>query len=411
MKAIILLIPATSYRTKAFLDAVKENGFRPVIVTNSLNNFLRDVIHVDNFSSNQVPYLLNALSNYQIQGVLAVDEQGLELQVALSSNLGLKNSHSLQGVKASKNKLLTRTVLSEHGFDQPKFISFNHSNFSIKSEISDDFVGLLGDTIGFPCVVKPVGLNGSRGITRIDRPQEIEGAINTAISNQESAGQQRDRPIIFEEYIDGVEIALDLIVNNSQARSVGIFDKPHPLIGPYFEETIYVTPSTLNKELQDQLLELAFRGAQVLGLNFGPVHMEMRINSKGIYIIDVASRTIGGRCSSVIEFESETILESLLIQNLTSSTLPRFELSKTCRGVVMLPIPKSGIISDVKGVEEAKKIAGVTEVDITVSPGDSVCAVPDADRYIGFGFAKGPNQSTVVDSLNKVIDTITFVIK
>lgn len=284
--------------------------------------------------------------------------------------------------------------------------------------------------IPYPCVVKPLDLNGSRGVIRADDASEFLAAVKRLDALLQSVQpEQADHSYLVEAYIPGDEVALEGMLDNGELTILALFDKPDPLVGPFFEETIYVTPSRHPASVQESVERCAAQAAAALGLRDGPVHAELRINEAGPWMLEIAGRSIGGMCSQTLRFrvngsaietlglesdnadsesiEREVSLEELILRQACGLpfALPRTGLAS---GVMMIPIPESGILKDYSGVELAQAVPLVEDVQITAKRNYSLAALPEGDSYLGFIFARGKTPQEVEDALRVAHDCLRF---
>jgi biotin carboxylase len=243
-------------------------------------------------------------------------------------------------------------------------------------------------------VVKPRSLSASRGVIRADSPPAATAAAARIVAILEAEGEVVGE-LVVEEYVDGPEVAVEGICRSGEAAVITVFDKPDPLQGPYFEETFYVSPSRYDAGVED----LARAAVTTIGLTEGPFHAELRLGPDGPVVLEVAGRTIGGRCSKAMRFSNGWSLEELVIATALGDWPPP-SLAGPC-GVLMIPIPRAGTLLAVRGVEAAAAVAGITGVEITIVPGRVVRTLPEGDRYLGFVFAKGPDAAAVEASLRR----------
>jgi len=206
-----------------------------------------------------------------------------------------------------------------------------------------------------------------------------------------------------ERYIEGREFALEGIVTHGKLRVLAIFDKPDPLDGPFFEETIYVAPSREDAAVQSEIVDAAGRAVRVLGLRHGPVHAEMRVNREGVWMLETAARPIGGLCARALRFRGkpELTLEELILRHALGEEIDEAELAGPACGVMMIPIPKGGIYESAEGVERAAAVAGIDDVVITATPGQKMLQLPEGSSYLGFIFARGKTPNAVEESLRR----------
>jgi hypothetical protein len=219
------------------------------------------------------------------------------------------------------------------------------------------------------------------------------------------------RQILVEDFIPGREIALEGILTRDGLRVLALFDKPEPLDGPYFEETIYVTPSRLPPAVQDAVAGCAARAAESIGLRHGPIHAELRLNEAGPWLVEVAARSIGGRCSRILRFGVDTSLEELILRHALGLPVPSFQREDSAAGVMMVPIPGAGRLRAVEGLERAREVQGIEDVEITAPVGERVVPLPGGASYLGFIYARGSTPGQVVDALHQAHRCLQFRIE
>jgi biotin carboxylase len=312
--------------------------------------------------------------------VLAVDDSGVELAALLSERLGLP-ANSAQAVRRVRDKLAFRRLLQEREFLCPEFHHLPSG---------EDPRKLLPE-LQFPAVVKARRLSGSRGVIRADDPEELMRAVNWARAIQTRADRDaQELGLIIEDFIPGREYALEGSLQRGELTTLALFDKPDPLDGPYFEETLYITPSRLPEALQDRIHQEVARACRAAELMTGPVHAEVRVNDLGIWILEVAARSIGGLCGRVLNHLLGMSLEELILRQAVAESVPSLRVAGEggAAGVMMIPIPRRGIYRGLEGLAAAQSVRGVTGVAITVEPGQIVAPPPDGASYLGFIFAR-----------------------
>ena len=340
---------------------------------------------------------------FDLKAVIGVDEESIILAANLSEFLGIKHN-SLESVKLTKDKYLMRKALKDSGLKSPWFkrFSVNETPKDIVTEIS------------FPCVLKPTFLSASQGVIRADNVSEfcISFEILSGLLSQEEMkiqGGDQANWILVEEYISGKEVSIEGIVNEGKLKELAIFDKPEPLEGPTFPETIFITPALLSEQLQISLLETAQTALEALGIIKGPVHVELRINKNGNYILECAARSIGGLCSKVLEFKGGMSLEELILRSALGRNIEKTNLVGKAKGVMMLPTEKRGILREIRGAEAALSMKGITEMEITIKPGEMLEPLPTGGRYLGFLFAEGKDQYSVIKDLKTAWSKIEII--
>jgi hypothetical protein len=402
---ILLFAAKLGYQTRAFDQAAKKLGVELVFVTDrchQLDDPWHDRAVAVRFEAPEEAAftVMQTQSGLRVDGVLALGDRPTMAAAYVARGLGITHNHPAS-VEACRSKLRLREVFRGAGLPTPWFRTVALQ--AIPEPALMD--------ITYPCVLKPISLSASQGVVRVNNRDEFLAAANRLKRLLESAEIQATRDpnldrMIVEEYLPGREVAVEGLLTGGELRVLAIFDKPDALEGPYFEETIYVTPSRFSQPEQ-LLIEKSFSEAtRALGLAHGPVHGEFRLNERGVWPIEVAARPIGGLCARALRFqlegEKEPIgLEELLLRH--ALELPGWDAPRetAASGVLMIPVPSSGILEKVEGAEDARGVAGVTELEITARLHDYIAAWPEGSSYLGFLFARGKDPAEVEDALRK----------
>ncbi len=402
-KRVLLLLPTTTYRATDFIEAAKRLRVEVTVASETANVLA---------SKNPAGYLTLDCANIDkalkqvkefsatnpLDAILGADDQTMILAAYLAKKLGLKGNPP-QSVMISRNKRLLRECLSRNKVPTP-----NYRVFSVSENPKH-----IAAKIVYPCVLKPTTLAASQGVIRADNEGEFIAVWQRILKI--IWDQKIEQFILVESFIPGQEVALEGIVQNGKLRPLALFDKPDPLNGPYFEETIYVTPSRLPLKIQEDIFTCAAKAVEALGLQMGPVHAELRINDEGPWIIEVAARPIGGKCSRALRFNSSISLEELILRQALGMDIDSLKVDVTPSGVMMIPIPKSGVYRGVSGLEKAKAIAGIEDIVITAPIGKSLVPLPEGSSYLGFIFARAKTPALVEQSLREAHKILEFVIE
>ncbi len=398
-KRILILASKLGYQTRGFADAAERLGVEVVFGTDrchQLDDPWGDHALALHFEAPReaAEEVAREMSGNPPEAILALGDRPTATAAYASQILGIR-ANSPEAVENCRNKARQRQVLGKAGVPVPNFVSFG---------ISDDVSSIL-PRVKFPCVVKPTVLAASQGVIRANDAAEFEHAVARIRALLASPVIQVLREpgldeLLAEAYIPGREVAIEGLLDEGRSRVLAIFDKPDPLEGPYFEETIYVTPSRLPASVRRQLEECAARSVAALGLTTGPVHAEFRVNEEGPWVLEVAPRPIGGLCSRALRFGTKRIsLEELLVRHALGLGGSDAEREDDASGVMMIPVPRSGIFEGVDGVEDAERVSGVDEIRITARLRDYVAAWPDGASYLGFIFARGKSPAEVEAAL------------
>ena len=409
---ILLFTAKLGYQTRAFDAAAKKLGVELVFVTDRCHQ-LDDPWHdraapVRFEAPEEAAYaVMQEQSGHRVDGVLALGDRPTLAAAYVARGLGILHNHPAS-VEACRSKLRLREVFRDAGLPTPWFRSLPLQAIPEPA--------LMGIT--YPCVLKPISLSASQGVVRVNNREEFLAGASRLKHLLESAEIQATREpnldrMIVEEYLPGREVAVEGLLTGGELRLLAIFDKPDPLEGPYFEETIYVTPSRMADKEQELIKRSFMEATRALGLTQGPVHGEFRLNERGVWPIEVAARPIGGLCARSLRFqvedEQEPIgLEELLLRhalNLPGRDAPR---ETAASGVLMIPVPTSGILEKVEGAEEARAVAGVTELEITARWRDYIAAWPEGSSYLGFLFARDETPVRVENALREGHSRLNF---
>lgn len=270
----------------------------------------------------------------------------------------------------------------------------------------------IAQRVSYPCVLKPRRLSGSRGVIRANNPAEFLQAFYRLKRIVLSEGYaEEETTFLVEDFIPGVEVALEGILTHGALKVLTLFDKPDPLDGPFFEETIYTTPSRLSQEVQQAIAACVSTAASALGLRHGPVHAELRVNESGPWMLEIAGRSIGGLCSTILEFGSGMCLEELILRHAIGEEIQTLERDTHATGVMMIPIPSAGILKGVTGVEEAAAVPLITGVEITAKVHHPLVPLPEGASYLGFIFARGETPVQVEEALRQAHRCLHFEIR
>ncbi len=364
-KRVILLMSPATYRAGAFLGAAKRLDLG-VVVGIDLPETLSEYWHVPlgvDFTNPQesVRTIVEYAREHPITAILAVDDGATELAALASAAL------------------------------------------------ADPFE--VAQQVIYPCVVKPRRLSGSRGVIRANNPEEFVAAFNRLKRLLLSEGYTEHDSLLVEDFIPGFEVALEGILTHGQLKVLTLFDKPDPLDGPFFEETIYVTPSRLPATVQEAIARCVTTAAASLELREGPVHAELRVNEQGPWMLEIAGRSIGGLCSTILEFGSGMCLEELILRHAIGQEITSIERENHAAGVMMIPIPSAGMLKAVHGIEEAQAVPLITGVQITAKLNHSLVPLPEGASYLGFIFARGDTPAQVEEAIRQAHKLLKFDIR
>ncbi len=399
---VLLLTTTRSYRGAPFLQAAKKLDIEVVQGVNMPEELAADWPGGLSLDFGRPKRALQAILDYAgshpLNGILAVDDSGTMLAARASAALNLPHN-SEAAAEAARDKYRMRQLLRRSAVLSPQFRRF--SSNSNPAQIAQE--------AEFPCVVKPLNLNGSRGVIRANDAAELQAAMKR-ITRLIKSLQRESVPCQFliESYIPGIEVALEGMLHNGKLQMLALFDKPDPLEGPFFEETIYVTPSRLPAVTQEAVKTAASAAAEALGLHTGPVHAEMRLNDIGVWIVEIAGRSIGGLCSRTLQFGAGDSLEELILRQACGLAAASAKQVQEARGVMMIPIPAAGLLRGVEGIETAESLPLIDQIEITTKLNYPLIPLPDGDGYLGFIFARGDDPLSVEEALRQAHARLEF---
>jgi biotin carboxylase len=406
MDRLLLLLPTRTYRTEAFIDAARTLGVDLVCASersSTLEALTPDTLMTLDFADPDSAAVAVAgwSATRPIAAVVGVDDATAAAAAAISERLGVK-SNALAAVTAARDKFQMRQCLAAAGVPVPRFR---------RIAIADDLL-LASRRVAFPCVLKPLALSASRGVIRVNNADQFMAAFKriTEIlkSGDVSVSGDAAQFLLAEAFVEGLEVALEGLLVDGVLHTLALFDKPDPLNGPYFEETIYVTPSRLPAAVQERVRAVTARACAALGLTEGPVHAELRLNDEGPWIIEVAPRSIGGLCSRTLRFGTGMSLEEIILRHALHWPIETLERERRPAGVMMIPIPRAGRLRAVDGQAAAASVRDIEEVAITAHVGQEIVPLPEGWQYLGFIFARADTPERVEEALRDAHSRLTF---
>ena len=410
MVRVLLLLPTRTYRAHDFMAAARRLGLEVVVGSERRQAFASlfpgGHLRLDFLKPRQAVRAIEVFArSYPLDAVVAVDDDGTLLAAAAAKALGLPHN-PVTAVAATRDKHRLRRKTAAAGLRSPRFERLS---------VADDPVR-AAPRMPFPCVLKPLHLAASRGVMRADDADQFGAAFErlTAILRAPDVVQRSGRlarHLLVEAFIPGTEAALEGLLVGGELTVLAVFDKPDPLDGPFFEETLYVTPSRLPDGALADIAAQTAKAATAIGLREGAVHAEWRVNEHGAWLIDVAARSIGGLCSRVLQFGTGVSLEELILLHAGGTDVAAYERESAAVGVMMLPIPRRGVLRAVDGQEAARRVPGITGLTITIALGQEVVPLPEGVQYLGFLFARGDTPEEVEASLRSGHQCLSFVIE
>lgn len=411
-KRFLIFSAKLGYQTRSFDEAAKKLGVELAFVTDrchQLDDPWGDRAIPAHFESPDAAAqaVLESVRGQNVSGILALGDRPASTAARVARGLGIPYNHPA-AVEACRNKLRMREVFREAGLRVPWFRAV-----ALSPAPEPAFLG-----VSYPCVLKPLSLSASQGVIRANSPHEFTTGAKRIRQLLEAPEIRATREpnldqILVEGYIPGREVAVEALLTDGKLRVLAIFDKPDPLEGPYFEETIYVTPSSLAESQQQEIERTAGDAVHALGLSHGPIHAEFRINDDGVWPLEVAPRPIGGLCARALRFAANATspsigLEELLLRHALGMPGSDWAREQAASGVMMIPVPKSGVLEKIEGEGSSRSVPGITGCEITARLHDYIAAWPEGSSYLGFLFAEAETPSEVEEALRSAHAKLQF---
>jgi hypothetical protein len=389
-RRLALILPSSTYRAHDFVAAARAVDAEMVIATEE-EQLLTDPARLVRIDLSRPEWSAQQIAERgPFDAIIPVDDGGVMIAAIAAAALGLPHS-SAQAVAATRDKAAMRRLFADAGVPQPAY----------RVVTTADDLGAAATDLGFPVVIKPVSLSASQGVIRVDRPGDLDETAQRVRHIAAESGRS-DATLLVEEYVPGAEVALEAMVADGKLIPLAMLDKPDPLDGPYFEETMFITPSRHSPATQDAIVHVVDAATAALGLAEGPVHAEARLGPAGVRMLELAARPIGGLCSRALEFGMlGSSLETVLVRHALRLPQGGLDPAAPASGVMMIPVPREGQLGAIAGLDAARGVAGVTGVEITVPPGEQLRPLPEGNRYLGFIFARGLDPEAVEESLRR----------
>jgi len=413
MKRVLLLATTTGYQIRSFGAAAEKLGVRLVFASDRCDR-LEDpwwdqAIPVRfHDAASAVDAVMASHIIAGIDGVIAVGDRPAILAARVAEALGLPGNPP-DAAAASRNKLASRNAFKTAGLLTPAVFEA----VPLESDPST-----IAGRSSYPLVIKPLALSASRGVMRVDHPDDFVPAFIRLRNVLHSIDVRSERDeahdfVLIESFVPGREYAVEGVLTHGSLQVFAILDKPDPLDGPFFEETIYVTPSRASQHAQQAMIREIARAARALGLSHGPVHAECRVDGDAVFVLEVAPRPIGGLCSRAVRLQGAdgvVSLEEVLLRHAIGEDVVNYRPALTSSGVMMIPIPARGVFRGVSGVEEGRAIQGIDDIHITAKADESLVPLPEGRSYLGFIFASGEDSAFVERALREAHARLSFSI-
>ncbi len=407
---VLLLLPTRTYRASDFLSAARQLDVEVAIASDHPQTLSElsplKSLSLDFRTPEQATLEIASFAKtYPIDAVVGVDDDTTILATMVAKELLLPHN-TIESAYATRDKYQLRKILVKAGLRAPWF----------KLLAANENPEMIANRIDYPCVLKPLSLSASRGVIRADAPGQFVDAFHRVVAVIQSSRDEDEHhgdveQLLVEGFIPGTEVALEGMMLQGELKVLANFDKPDLLDGPFFEETLYITPSRLPSHVQQEITSCTEDAARALGLREGPVHAELRVKDGCAWMLEMAPRSIGGLCARTLRFGTGMSLEELIIRHAIGQDVNSYKREENAAGVMMIPIPHAGILREVTGQGQAKAIEGIEEVTISIPIGQEVVPLPEGKRYLGFIFARGGTPADVETALREAHCQLEFIIE
>lgn len=400
---VLLIAPPNSYRIAPFISAARRLDAQVLIASQGEHSLVSEVAAGLQIDLQQPAVALQSIlavaAQERFAAVLGTDDSTIELASIVAKTLGLRHN-APQAARRARRKDLARADLQCAGVPVPRF-----QIIDLTQTIDAQIIG-----VPFPCVVKPLAMSASRGVIRCDNAAALHAACERvgAIVANEADDEERTR-VLVEQFIPGREIALEGLLHDGELQVLALFDKPDPLDGPFFEETYYITPSRLAADMQVLVRDTVARACAAYGLRTGPVHAELRIHNDAAWVLEVAARTVGGHCARLLRYGTGHGVEELVIAQALGHEL-EMTAADGAAGVLMIPIPRAGVLRRVEGLLAAQRVPYIEDIEISVREGYELVPLPEGASYLGFMFARAPTAELAEQALRAAHACLNIVI-
>ncbi|HLF60568.1 MAG TPA: ATP-grasp domain-containing protein [Acidimicrobiia bacterium] len=399
MPTAVVVLPSTTYRAADFVAAAEALGVGLIVASEGPApiDMGDGYLQIDCTDPARAAEAIVALGDrIAIDGVVAADDAGVVVAALTGETLGLRSNPPFAAA-ATRSKAAQRRAMEAAEVPQPRFAVIDPGDDAVSEAAA----------IGYPLVIKPVDRAAGQGVMRVDRVEDLMPLVERL---RRIVGESAQ--LVAESFMPGVEVAVEGIVNDGVLAVLAIFDKPDAGDGPFFPETILVTPSRLPAATANECERVAQAALDAIGITHGPVHVELMVEGSQVRVIEVAARSIGGLCSKSLNFGlMGTTLETLILRNALGMDKPELHRESVASGVLMVPIPRNGRFVEVRNTEAVRGLPYVTGMDITVKPGRLLEPPPEGDRYLGFVYARAATPEDVETSLRKAEGLLEVVVE
>lgn len=307
-----------------------------------------------------------------------------------SEQLGLVGIDYVTAVKATdKGKMIK--AFEEDNVEHPWFYILNDNEHIPKG-------------ITFPCITKPTDNSGSRGVMLVNTADELKGAIGY------SSGNGRSGSVIVEEYMQGPEVSVEVMVINGVAHVLQITDKLTTGT-PYFVEMGHSQPCQLSETTIEAIINLAERAALAVGIKNGPAHIEIIVTENGPKIVELGARLGGDNITTHLVPLSTGINMVEGCIKIALGEKPNLERKFNKGAAIRYLKTDLGVITSISGIKDAENIDGVKQVSIVYGVGNQATEIKSSADRVGFVIAQSTNPEKAIEICEVAMNKITINVR
>ena len=269
---------------------------------------------------------------------------------------------------------------------------------------SPDDLRTVIDSVTYPCIMKPTDNAGSRGVVLCHSREELEKEYE--YSHHESRGGA----VIIEEYLQGPEFSIEVMVVDGEPHVLQITDKL-TTGAPHFVEMGHSQPTKQNEENRDKIRDLAVRACKAVGINVGPAHVEIILTKDGPKMVELGAR-MGGDCitTHLVPLSTGIDMVASAIKIACGETI-EIEPSLNKGSAIRYFKTAEGVLKEIHGIEEANAIPGVQSISFVHQVGETIGEIDSSTDRVGFVIAQADSAENAVALCEKAMETVRIVVE
>ena len=409
LKGKTILVVGTGYAQKRFiLQKIKKLGMKIVMINKEKNWAASYVDHWIIANTINHGETIQALENFnsdnpniKISGVYTYWEDDVLLTAKIAEKLKLIGI-PYQIAKKTRNKGIFRKFCQDNDLPYPQY----------KTIKNQDDLNFVKKRFHFPVVVKPVFGSSSAYVVKVEEKSELEETykyVKTNLSVQVESALNDGMDVMIEEYIEGDEVDIDILIQNGKIKFYTISDNDQT-DEPFFVETGRQTPSNLPKKEQQELIIMTEETLEKLGVQNGCIHFEAKSTIHGAYPLEVNLRMGGDEFYSMVKGawgvdlieNALNIACNIYIKINKPATPNKYYVSRDFLS------SNSGILMELDVSKKLNKLKYVDQIYFQKKIGDVMLAPPEGYEYLGWISVTGENAIDAEDNMEEAIKYVSY---